>query len=132
MSGSFTDDYGKEEDNLILGYEPLISPALLKSEIPLSQESLATIKKGRIESARIIDGKDDRVLVIIGPCSVHSQSSSGVQCVELSALVDPEQALEYADKLKAKLADWDNLFICMRSYPGRSSSQSHSSSVLIW
>ena len=73
MSGSFTDDYGQQEDNLILGYEPLISPALLKSEIPLSQESLATIKKGRIESAKIIDGKDDRVLVIIGPCSVHSK-----------------------------------------------------------
>lgn len=102
------------------GYEPLISPALLKSEIPLSEASLSTIKKGRIESARIIEGKDDRVLVVIGPCSVHSECF--VVCGGWLLIVwtlDPAQALEYADLLKEKVAKWENLFVCMRSYPGK-------------
>ncbi|CAI5757919.1 unnamed protein product [Candida verbasci] len=89
------------DDMRILGYNPLISPALLQSEIRASKESLDAVIKGRYESGQILSGKDDRCLVIVGPCSVH----------------DPEAALEYAARLK-KLADelQDDLLIIMRAY----------------
>jgi phospho-2-dehydro-3-deoxyheptonate aldolase len=59
-----------------------------------------TIASARYEAAEILAGRDDRVLVIVGPCSIHS----------------PEQALEYAKLLKAKIPEWNNLLIVMRSY----------------
>jgi 3-deoxy-7-phosphoheptulonate synthase len=45
-------------------------------------------------------GNDDRVLVIVGPCSIHS----------------PEQAIDYAKLLKSKIPEWSNLLIVMRAY----------------
>ncbi|KAF8583397.1 3-deoxy-7-phosphoheptulonate synthase [Ramaria rubella] len=88
------------DDKRVLGYDPLIQPALIKHEIVSSDRSRATIARARYESSRIISGHDDRVLVIVGPCSIHS----------------PEEALAYARLLKAKMADWPNLLIVMRSY----------------
>jgi 3-deoxy-7-phosphoheptulonate synthase len=89
------------DDTRILGYDPLIPPALLQHEIRATSASLATVIKGRIDSSQIINGKDDRALVIVGPCSIH----------------DPETALDYASKLR-KLADEleDDLVIVMRAY----------------
>ena len=58
------------------------------------------IAQARFNAARILAGRDDRVLVIVGPCSIHS----------------PEQAMEYARLLKAKINDWPNLLIVMRAY----------------
>lgn len=89
------------DDTRILGYDPLIPPALLQTEINASRVALDTVIKGRIESSKIISGKDDRCLVIVGPCSIH----------------DPEAALEYAQRLK-KLSDElsDDLVIVMRAY----------------
>lgn len=57
-------------DRRVLGYEPLIQPALLKQEIPSSSESQATVARGRHGAAAIISGNDDRILVIVGPCSI--------------------------------------------------------------
>jgi 3-deoxy-7-phosphoheptulonate synthase len=59
-----------------------------------------TIASARYNAARIVAGHDDRILVIVGPCSIHS----------------PEQALEYAALLKSKIPEWDNLLIVMRAY----------------
>lgn len=89
------------DDTRILGYDPLIPPALLQNEILASKEALDTVIKGRIESSQIIAGKDDRCLVIVGPCSIH----------------DTEAALEYAARLK-KLANElsKDLVIIMRAY----------------
>jgi 3-deoxy-7-phosphoheptulonate synthase len=89
------------DDTRILGYDPLIPPALLQHEIKASRQSLDVVIKGRIELSEIILGRNDRALVIVGPCSVH----------------DPAQALEYALRLK-KLADElsDDLVIIMRAY----------------
>lgn len=81
-------------------YDPLIQPALIKHEIVTTQNSRQTIAKGRFEASRIIAGQDDRVLVIVGPCSIHS----------------PEQAIDYARRLKEKIPTWPNLMIVMRSY----------------
>jgi 3-deoxy-7-phosphoheptulonate synthase len=57
-------------DRRVLGYEPLLQPALLKHEVVSSPESQATVARGRHGAASIISGIDDRVLVIVGPCSI--------------------------------------------------------------
>ncbi|KAI9717343.1 MAG: 3-deoxy-7-phosphoheptulonate synthase [Chrysothrix sp. TS-e1954] len=85
----------------VLGYDPLIPPALLSSEIPASPTSLSTVLRGRHESISIIRRTSDRLLVIVGPCSIH----------------DPPAALEYCERLKP-LADRlsPDLCIVMRAY----------------
>lgn len=85
----------------VLGYDPLIPPALLSSEIPIPAHAEATVVQGRKEAVQIITQEDDRLLVMVGPCSLH----------------DPATALEYCQRLKA-LADKLNkdLLIIMRAY----------------
>ncbi|ORY61564.1 phospho-2-dehydro-3-deoxyheptonate aldolase [Pseudomassariella vexata] len=89
------------DDMRVLGQDPLIPPALLISEIPMTESALETVVKGRREAAAIVMGRDDRLLVIIGPCSIH----------------DPATAHEYSARLKA-LADKlsGDLCIIMRAY----------------
>ncbi|KAF8272705.1 hypothetical protein EI94DRAFT_1717744 [Lactarius quietus] len=76
-------------------YDPLIQPALLRHEIQSTPESRRTVVSARFNAARIVAGHDDRVLVIVGPCSIHST----------------EQALAYAKLLKEKIPTWPNLLI---------------------
>ncbi|KAH7139239.1 phospho-2-dehydro-3-deoxyheptonate aldolase-like protein, partial [Dendryphion nanum] len=85
----------------VLGYDPLIPPALLSAEIPIPPHAEQTVIQGRKAAAKIITQKDDRLLVMVGPCSLH----------------DPEVALEYCQRLKA-IADKLNkdLLIIMRAY----------------
>jgi 3-deoxy-7-phosphoheptulonate synthase len=89
------------DDVRVLGYDPLIPPALLSAEIPIPRHAEKTVVEGRRGAANIITQKDDRLLVMVGPCSLH----------------DPAVALEYCERLKA-LADKlsDNLLIIMRAY----------------
>lgn len=77
-----------------------MQPALLRSEITVSSYSQQTVASARFGAARILAGHDDRVLVIVGPCSVHSTS----------------QAIEYATLLREKMPTWTNLLIVMRAY----------------
>lgn len=86
---------------LVRGYDPLTAPDVLQHELSLTDESRHNIIKGREESCDILNGKDDRLLVVIGPCSIH----------------DPKAALEYCDRLK-QLSDklQDDLLIVMRAY----------------
>jgi 3-deoxy-7-phosphoheptulonate synthase len=96
-------DQEKSEDWRIRGYVPLVPPDLLQHEIPQSEKSRATVLKGRNEAVAVLQGKDPkkRLLVVIGPCSIH----------------DPEAALDYADRLlKLKEKHADDLLIMMRSY----------------
>ncbi|KAI0063297.1 3-deoxy-7-phosphoheptulonate synthase [Artomyces pyxidatus] len=88
------------QDRRVIGYDPLIQPALLRHEIQSTQASQRTIAQARFNAARVLAGHDDRVLVIVGPCSIHST----------------EQAMEYAKLLKAKMPSWPNLLIIMRAY----------------
>lgn len=88
------------DDRRVLGYLPLITPDLLKSEVVSTHDSRLTISRARKAAARVIAGEDDRILVIVGPCSIHST----------------ELALEYARRLKEKMPTWDNLLIIMRAY----------------
>jgi 3-deoxy-7-phosphoheptulonate synthase len=74
----------------------------LRHDIPSPASSHETIQKARTAAARIIHGEDDRLLVIVGPCSIH----------------DPDQAREYAKKLRAEVEGgrWKDLEIVMRVY----------------
>ncbi|KEY75071.1 hypothetical protein S7711_01535 [Stachybotrys chartarum IBT 7711] len=89
------------DDTRLLGQDPLIPPALLISEIPMTEDALRTVVKGRTDAAEIIMRRNDRLLVVVGPCSIHN----------------PAAAHEYAARLKnlsAKLSD--DLVIVMRAY----------------
>jgi 3-deoxy-7-phosphoheptulonate synthase len=79
----------------------LITPEKLKQEIPLTEKAKAVVLSGREQIENILDGKDDRLIVVVGPCSIH----------------DVKAAKEYALRLK-KLADEvkDSLLIVMRVY----------------
>jgi 3-deoxy-7-phosphoheptulonate synthase len=98
------DEPGKVEqyiqDRRVIGYDPLVQPALLRHEIVSSATSQRVIASARYNAAKIIAGRDDRVLVVIGPCSIHSSA----------------QAIEYAKLLKSKIPTWPDLLIIMRSY----------------
>jgi 3-deoxy-7-phosphoheptulonate synthase len=93
--------FQRTRDLRVESFRPLISPAILLEELPLSEEGSATVARGRQEISRILDGRDDRLVVIVGPCSIH----------------DPAAARDYAARLKAlgdRLAD--DLCIVMRVY----------------
>lgn len=81
-------------------YDPLVQPALLRHEILSSATAQRVIASARYNAAKIIAGRDDRLVVIVGPCSIHS----------------PAQAMEYAKLLKSKIPTWPDLLIIMRSY----------------
>ncbi|MEX2481033.1 MAG: 3-deoxy-7-phosphoheptulonate synthase [Gammaproteobacteria bacterium] len=89
------------DDERIAGYRPLLPPALLMEELPITEQASNTIADGRRAAEAIVRGTDDRLLVVTGPCSIH----------------DPKAALEYADHLhnvRRELAD--DLHIVMRVY----------------
>jgi len=91
-----------ETDDLrIRAIKELLSPARLQADFPLSETAANTVFKARQEIHRILHDEDDRLLVIIGPCSVH----------------DPQAAREYAERLKVlQQALKDDLLIVMRVY----------------
>jgi len=72
-------------DLRIRAQKPLIAPAVLADELPLSEASAGLVAQARREVAAIVTGADDRLLVVVGPCSIH----------------DPAAALEYAARLRA-------------------------------
>jgi 3-deoxy-7-phosphoheptulonate synthase len=88
-------------DTRIVGYEPLLSPAALLDELPLAGAQQKTVERTRAEVRAVLDGADDRLLVVAGPCSVH----------------DPKAALDYAAHLAGLRERYaDDLLIVMRVY----------------
>jgi len=88
------------DDLRVAEYDVLVSPGLLRQEHPLSDKAKATILKARNAAIDVIDGEDDRVLVIVGPCSIH----------------DAAQGLEYGKRIREHFDSWPNLLILMRCY----------------
>ncbi|KAF9389999.1 hypothetical protein BGX21_011578 [Mortierella sp. AD011] len=89
------------DDKRIKEIKPLIPPQILMEDLPLSLAAAQTIILGRHAAEEIIKGRDDRLLVIVGPCSIH----------------DTKAAIEYAHKLKAYAAEAsEDLAIIMRVY----------------
>lgn len=91
----------KTYDVNIERFIPLISPAALKAELPISERSSRTVIAGRQAIENIIAHKDHRLLVIAGPCSIH----------------DPTAALDYAQRLRdLQQSVKDTLLLAMRVY----------------
>jgi len=91
----------KIDDARIAGLRPLIPPAILIEDIPLSDQSARVVTTARDQIARIFRGEEDRLVVVTGPCSIH----------------DPEAAIEYAEKLKTVAEDLnEDLLLVMRVY----------------
>ncbi len=91
----------RTDDLRITGLEPLISPAVLAYYLPLNEQASELVSSARAQAEAILSGEDDRLLAIVGPCSIH----------------DPEAALEYAVKLKALAGEIEkDVFVIMRVY----------------
>ena len=77
----------------VMDTQPLITPIELIKEIPLSDKAKEVVLSGREQLRKILDGQDDRMLVVAGPCSIHNEESAleyASQLVELSKKVsDP-------------------------------------------
>ena len=79
----------------------LITPDLLKEQIPISASAVKTVTNSRAMIRNILDGKDHRILIVIGPCSIH----------------DVKAALDYAKRLKTLSVELeDTLYLVMRVY----------------
>jgi 3-deoxy-7-phosphoheptulonate synthase len=91
----------KTDDLRIVKTRPLLAPAILAEEIPLTESASKTVSETRRAIEAILDGKDERLFVVVGPCSIH----------------DTKAALEYARRLKP-IADAiaGALLIVMRVY----------------
>jgi 3-deoxy-7-phosphoheptulonate synthase len=93
--------FHQTDDLRIEGLRPLIPPAILMEELPVSEEASTLVWRSREEVERIVAGEDDRLLVVVGPCSVH----------------DTDAGLDYARRLAAKARDVrSDLAIVMRVY----------------
>jgi len=91
----------RTDDLRISDQKPLLSPAILADELPAEEAVLGVVDRGRRAVEAILSGADRRLLVVVGPCSVH----------------DPQAALEYAQRLKIvadRLAD--DVLVTMRVY----------------
>jgi 3-deoxy-7-phosphoheptulonate synthase len=93
--------FQRTDDLRIRDVRPLIPPAILLEEIPITERASNVVSDARVAVANVLDGRDPRLVVVVGPCSIH----------------DVKAALEYAGRLKA-IADRmaDRLVIVMRTY----------------
>lgn len=89
------------DDLRIVAEKPLSPPLVLKRALPLSAQGALFVQQARQDIANIIHGRDKRLLVVTGPCSIH----------------DSVAAVEYAQRLKALQIKYaDSLYIVMRVY----------------
>jgi 3-deoxy-7-phosphoheptulonate synthase len=88
-------------DQRIARAEELVSPASLLGDLPLGDDRAAAVVAGRQAAVDVLNGAGDRLLVVVGPCSVH----------------DVEAALDYAGRLSEQAAELDgDLLVAMRVY----------------
>ena len=88
-------------DRRVLSYSPLPTPTEILGELPLGPAKEALVERSRAEVADVLAGRDNRLLVVVGPCSVH----------------DTGAALEYAARLAALAEETaEDLLIVMRVY----------------
>ena len=91
----------KTRDLHVESIRPLLPPAILLEELPLSEKGSLVVGRARKELVRILNGEDDRLIVVVGPCSIH----------------DPMAGLEYARRLEVVADELSQeLRIVMRVY----------------
>jgi 3-deoxy-7-phosphoheptulonate synthase len=85
----------------VLDFDPMPSPEEIHARVPLSENATRTVMQGREALRNVLERKDHRLFIVVGPCSIH----------------DPVAGLDYARRLKA-LADEvsDTLLVVMRVY----------------
>ena len=89
------------DDLRIEALKPLVPPAILMEDLPITDKASETVAKARRETADCLHGRDKRLVVVVGPCSIH----------------DADAAREYAEKLKVQADRFaDELLIVMRVY----------------
>ncbi len=94
-------DTTRIDDTRIGAVRALISPALLQERVPVRDNTLALVERSRAAIADVLQGRDDRLIVVVGPCSIH----------------DHDQAIEYGRRLKAVADELQgDLLIVMRAY----------------
>lgn len=95
-----TTDYHVDDLNVV-SQDILVSPKQIKTELPLTDSASDTVKQGRQAVREVLDKNDHRLIVVVGPCSIH----------------DTKAAMDYANRLK-RLAEEvsDTLLIVMRVY----------------
>ncbi|MGI9216274.1 MAG: 3-deoxy-7-phosphoheptulonate synthase [Hydrogenophaga sp.] len=96
-----THDTTRIDDLRIGAVRPLITPALLQEWLPTPPAAQALVEGSRAALSRVLHGQDDRLIVVVGPCSIH----------------DHDQAMDYARRLKEQaVALQDDLLVVMRVY----------------
>ena len=96
-----TQDKTRIDDTRIASVRPLMTPALLEERLPASPAHLALVERSRQDISNVLQGQDDRLVVVVGPCSIH----------------DHDQAIAYARLLKAEAGKHaKDLQIVMRVY----------------
>ena len=96
-----THDTTRIDDLRIGAVRPLITPALLQEWLPTPPAAQALVEGSRAALSRVLHGQDDRLIVVVGPCSIH----------------DHDQAMDYARRLKAQAdALQEDLLVVMRVY----------------
>ncbi|MCB2001376.1 MAG: 3-deoxy-7-phosphoheptulonate synthase [Burkholderiaceae bacterium] len=96
-----TQDATRIDDTRIGAVRPLITPALLQEWLPVPDPALALVEQSRLAISRVLHGQDDRLVVVVGPCSIH----------------DHDQALEYGRWLRQQSdALSADLLVVMRVY----------------
>ena len=91
----------RTRDLRVVQNRPLLSPAILLEELPLPGDSARVVRDSREEIVRILNGADDRLVIVVGPCSIH----------------DPVAAIDYARRLAALARELSGeLRIVMRVY----------------
>ncbi|CAL1713292.1 unnamed protein product [Somion occarium] len=101
MAVSFREALARLDDRRVKATRPLIPPQILQEDLPLTLAAAQTVIEGRRATENILHSNDDRLIVVVGPCSVHNV----------------ESALEYAQKLHAYAEQAkDDLHIIMRVY----------------
>ncbi|MBI5270478.1 MAG: 3-deoxy-7-phosphoheptulonate synthase [Burkholderiales bacterium] len=96
-----TMDSTRVDDVRIGAVRPLISPALLQDEMPMPAAAQALVEKARADMSAVLAGRDDRLIAVVGPCSIH----------------DHDQAIEYAQRLRVLAAELaPELLVVMRVY----------------
>ncbi|HSH41376.1 MAG TPA: 3-deoxy-7-phosphoheptulonate synthase [Arenicellales bacterium] len=94
-------DQARTRDLHVESLTPLVSPNALRLEIPITKAAQQTILESRDTIPAILEGRDRRLLVVVGPCSIH----------------DTRAALEYAERLQALRERYsETLYIVMRTY----------------
>src|SRR6187399_2658234 len=93
--------FHRTDDVRISQLKPLIPPAILMEEVPITEAVSSLVSRTREDVAKVLAGQDPRLVVIVGPCSIH----------------DPEAGLDYARRLAGLAAEVrDDLLVIMRVY----------------